>query len=243
MDMPITDGTKAEAGGYVLRLGNTSLTAGVQWQLVFQISGPGGTTPEGFAIEQTKPLHLIVVRSDLTGYQHLHPTEAPDGMWSVPVTFPNGGTWRAIADFTPIAGGANQARTVLGDNVNVAGEGTDQALPGPSKTADVDGYAVTMTGDLGAGEELPLTFSITKAGQPVDTLEPYLGAFGHLVALRRDDLAYTHLHPSAEALPGSMAGPTVDFVASVPSMATYRLFLQFQVDGKVHTAEFTASAI
>ena len=45
MDMPATDGTKAAAGGYALQLENTSLTAGVEGQLVFQISGPDGKTP------------------------------------------------------------------------------------------------------------------------------------------------------------------------------------------------------
>ena len=101
---------------------------------------------------------------------------------------------------------------------------------------------MTLEGDLAAGDAIPLMFSIARAGQPVDTLEPYLGAFGHLVALRQGDLAYTHLHPSTDAAPGSMAGPFIEFAASVPSTATYRLFLQFQLEGEVHTAEFTASA-
>ncbi|MEK8109242.1 hypothetical protein NKG94_40115 [Micromonospora sp. M12] len=37
-------------------------------------------------------MHLIVVRRDLTGYQHLHPTMAKDGTWSVPLTLAQPGS-------------------------------------------------------------------------------------------------------------------------------------------------------
>ena len=40
-----------------------------------------------------------------------------------------------------------------------------------------------------------LTLTVTKDGQPVTDLQPYLGAYGHLVALRAGDLAYLHVHP------------------------------------------------
>ena len=73
-------------------------------------------------------------------------------------------------------------------------------------------------------------------------LQPYLGAYGHLVALRQGDLAYLHVHP--EGTPGdgvTPAGPAVEFVAEVPSAGTYRLFLDFQHGGVVRTAEFTVT--
>jgi hypothetical protein len=67
----------------------------------------------------------------------------------------------------------------------------------------------------------------------VITTEPYLGAAGHLVALRDGDLAYLHVHPLDEV----PAGP-VRFAVDVPSAGTYALFFDFQVDGEVHTARF-----
>ena len=66
-------------------------------------------------------------------------------------------------------------------------------------------------------------------------LEPYLGALGHLVALREGDLAFLHVHPEAEE--GS--GPRVAFRAVFPSAGRYRLFLQFAHANGVHTAAFT----
>ncbi len=69
-------------------------------------------------------------------------------------------------------------------------------------------------------------------------LQRYLGAFGHLVALRAGDLAYLHVHPEESV----KAGPEITFYAEVPSGGDYRLFLDFQHDGKVRTADFTARA-
>ena len=36
-----------------------------------------------YDVEHEKQLHLIVVRRDLTGFQHVHPTLAADGTWTV----------------------------------------------------------------------------------------------------------------------------------------------------------------
>ena len=45
------------------------------------------------------------IRRDLTGFQHLHPTMAPDGTWSIDLTLAEPGSYRAIADFTAVVGG------------------------------------------------------------------------------------------------------------------------------------------
>ena len=53
----------------------------------------------GFEVEAQRRLHLIVVRRDLTGYQHLHPAMAADGTWSVPLEVRAAGAYRVFADF------------------------------------------------------------------------------------------------------------------------------------------------
>lgn len=94
-----------------------------------------------------------------------------------------------------------------------------------------------MDGDLKAGAASELTLSVSKDGKPVTDLEPYLGAYGHLVALRSGDLAYLHVHPH-----DGRPGPEVSFTATAPSTGTYRLFLDFKHDGEVRTAAFTVHA-
>ena len=99
------------------------------------------------------------------------------------------------------------------------------------RTADVDDYTVTIDGDLTAGSSSDLTVSVERDGEPVTDLEPYLGAFGHLVALRAGDLAYLHVHPE-----DCGPGPDVPFVAEVPSAGDFHLYFDFQHDGVVRTA-------
>ncbi|MDP9870255.1 hypothetical protein J2S55_009521 [Streptosporangium brasiliense] len=84
---------------------------------------------------------------------------------------------------------------------------------------------------------------MSKDGKPVTDLQPYLGAYGHLVALRTGDLAYLHVHPDGEPGDGRTApGPEITFYAEVPSRGDYRLFLDFQHEGTVRTADFTLGA-
>ena len=74
--------------------------------------------------------------------------------------------------------------------------------------------------------------------QDRSTTEPYLGAGGHLVALREGDLAYLHVHPGGHGEPEAH-DDAVAFMSEFPSEGRYRLYLQFKHEGSIHTAEFT----
>ena len=225
-------GLASSRGGYTLTPTDPTPTAG---SFSFQITGPDGAPVTAFDVEHDKRMHLIVVRRDTTGFQHVHPEMAPDGTWTVPLSLPAGGSYRAFADFAPTGG----AGTTLGVDVAVPGP-FEPAEHAPSRTAQVDGYTVELTGELAPGQASPVTLTVSKDGQPVTDLQPYLAAYGHLVALREGDLAYLHVHPEGEPGDGrTPAGPQIEFVAEVPSAGSYRLFLDFQHDGVVRTAEFT----
>ncbi|WP_370964184.1 hypothetical protein [Amycolatopsis sp. cg9] len=222
-------GLAASAAGYTFVPAGASPEAG---RFSFTITGPDGRPVTAFDVEHEKKLHLIVVRRDTAGFRHIHPDLAPDGTWSVPLTLPAAGSYRAFADFAPTGG----KPMTLGADLSVAGDYRPVTYA-PSRTARVDGYTVELTGDLTAGKTSPLALTVSRDGVPVTDLQPYLGAYGHLVALREGDLAYLHVHPDGE--PG--AGPRVRFAAEVPSAGTYRLFLDFRHGGVVRTAEFTLS--
>jgi hypothetical protein len=226
--------------GYRFDLISGHAAAGAPEDFAFRILGPDGAPVTAFTPTHDKPLHLIVVRRDLTGFQHAHPEMGADGTWRIPLTFPTAGGYRAFADFAP--DGRSEAIT-LGADVAVAGTYTPAALPAPSRTTTVDGYTVHLDGHLVPGRTNELTLTVSKAGQPVTDLQPYLAAYGHLVALRDGDLAYLHVHP--EGTPGdgrTAAGPDIEFMAEVPSPGNYRLFLDFQHRGVIRTAEFTVPA-
>jgi hypothetical protein len=231
-DLP--PGLASSRGGYTLTPTDTTLTAGAD-TFSFRITGPDGAAVTAYEVEHGKQLHLIVIRRDTAGYQHLHPELAADGTWTTPLTLPDAGSYRVFADFKPTGGEA----TTLGTDVNVAGQFQPRGYS-PSRIAEVDGYQVRLDGDLVAGKQSPVRFHVTKDGSPVTDLQPYLAAYGHLVALRQGDLAYLHVHPDGSPGDGKTpAGPEIAFVAEVPSAAGYRLFLDFQHNGIVRTAEFT----
>jgi hypothetical protein len=192
-------------------------------ELRFRILDADGRPVRDFDVEHTKRMHLIIVRRDLTGFQHLHPEMDTDGTWSTPMTLAEAGGYRLFADFSH-----NGEQATLAADLRVDGPADDEPLPEPSPTATSDGgYDVALAA---SGHEL--RFTITRDGEPVE-VEPYLGAGGHLVALRDGDLAYLHVHPM------SHDGNAVGFHAMFPGPGRYRLFLQFQHDGRVQTVAFT----
>jgi hypothetical protein len=194
-------------------------------RLAFRILGADGSPVREFDLEHTKRMHLIVVRRDLTGFQHLHPTLGANGTWTTPLTLPEAGTYRVFADFS-----VGDRPTTLADDLQVDGAVRSRPLPAPATTARTDGFRVRLVdGAVRAGEESPLSFEVTRNGRRV-RLQDYLGAKGHLVALRQGDLAFLHVHPDASSL---------RFEATFPNPGSYRLFLQFRVAGRVHTAPFT----
>ncbi|MEX0172480.1 hypothetical protein [Streptomyces sp. LMG1-1-1.1] len=230
-DLP--GGLQISQDGYTLAL-ETSTPAAGKSVLKFSIKDAAGRKVTAFTTEHGKELHFIVASRDLDTFRHLHPVKAADGTWSVDADLPAAGGYKAFADFKPAGPGAKGV--TLGADLAVPGAYAPKPLPAVAPTATVDGYQVRLGGTLDPGKAGELRLTVTKAGKPVTDLEPYLGAYGHLVALRDGDLAYLHVHPN-EGGPG----PDVSFTATAPSAGTYRLFLDFQHQGKVRTAAFTVT--
>ncbi|WP_374456973.1 hypothetical protein [Nocardioides sp.] len=229
-------GLTARADGFTLALADREVVAG-RTRLDFQVLTSSGRPLLDYTREHEKDLHLIVVRRDLTGFQHVHPTlDRATGTWSVDVRL-TPGVWRVIADFTP----EGWDGITLADDLAVAGDFSPAPLPADERTAkvrtDAGTYTVTLEGDTAPGASTVLTTRIELDGEPVTDLEPYLGAFGHLVAIRAGDLGYLHVHPEE-----GEAGPGIEFATAFPEAATYRLFLDFQHRGTVHTAAFTVKS-
>jgi hypothetical protein len=226
-------GLSLSAAGLTLVPLKTTFPAGRKQRLSFRITGAGGVPVTTFAIVHDKPLHLIVLRRDLSGYQHLHPTMAPDGTWRIDLTLAAPGVYRMITDFTAIVGGQPIA-AALGSDLTVAGTYNPAPLPAPLRSADVDGYAVGYEGTTTTRSIQPILMRVTGPTRKPAVLQPYLGAFGHLVMIRQGDLAYVHVHPEPALVDGR-----VKFWLTAPSSGTYRMFFDFQVADEVHDAAWT----
>lgn len=233
----VPKGLMVSQDGYTLRPATTGPLRTGHALFSFTILGPDGEAVREYTPTHDKDLHLIVVRRDLTGFQHLHPVLGADGTWTVPLALSEPGAYRAFADFAPKARGTDAL--TLGVDLFVAGQYRPAVLPAPARTVQVDGYTVTLGGALKPGASSPVTLTVTRDGRPVSDLQPYLAAYGHLVVLREGDLAYLHVHPGDGK---TKAGPAIKFFAEVPSAGTYRLFLDFRHQDVVRTATFTAVA-
>jgi hypothetical protein len=231
-------GLAVAQNGYRLVLTDTTLEPGSR-QVAFRVVGPEGQPVTAFDVAHEKQLHLIVVRRDHTGFQHLHPRlDETTGTWTAEADL-TAGAWRVFADFTVTNGPA----LVLGGDLLVPGRLEPPVPTGEVRTDTLNGYTVTVDGALRPGDHAALTLSVTKNGAPVTDLQPYLGAYGHLVALREGDLAYLHVHPGGEPGDGKTEpGPEIEFGAEVPSAGRYHLYLDFRHDDVVHTAHLVLDA-
>jgi hypothetical protein len=233
----VPGGLMVSQSGYTFSLADRQAKPGRDVGISFTIDGPTGKPVTEYEVEHEKRLHLIAVRRDFTGFQHVHPELGSDGVWSTKLDL-TAGQWRLFADFKA----ADAEALTLGADLAVDGDYRPDAVAGESRTAQVDGYTVTLEGDLNAGQDSKLTLDVSRDGEAVADLQPYLGAYGHLVALRSGDLAYLHVHPDGTPGDGkTQPGPEVVFYAAVPSAGTYHLFLDFRHEGVVRTAAFTVS--
>lgn len=218
-------GLAIATGDLALVASTRTVTAGQSSPYSFRITKEDGVVTE-FDEEQTKRMHLIVVRRDFIGFVHDHPAMAADGTWSTTLTLTEPGAYRVFADFM-----VDGDKHTLGADLFVPGDFQPVALPTPRASVDAgDGYEVELGGDVAAGKESELWFTVRRNGAVVGDIADYLGAKGHLVALREGDLAYLHVHPDEGRLL---------FEAEFPTAGRYRLFLQFAHGGQVRTVALT----
>lgn len=235
---PFPQGLQTAEQGYRITPSLTILDAG-RTRVEFAIFGPDDAPVTAFDVQHDWKLHFIAVQRDTSGFQHVHPVMDATGTWSVELDL-TPGVWRFFADIVPTALGTG---IVLGADVAVPGDYRPRDLLERRTVSTVDDYVVTLDGALLPGEAGELRARITRGGIPVTDLQPYLAAYGHLVALRAGDLAFLHVHPEGDPTdPATPAGPDIRFHAMAPSAGTYRLFLDFQHAGTVRTADFTLVA-
>ena len=223
-------GLSVAADGLLFVPTETRLKPSVEQPWAFQITDTEGNVVRDFEEAHGKRIHLIVVRRDLTHFQHLHPEMDADGTWPVQLELPDPGVYRAFVDIV-----VDGRPTTLG--VDLFAPGTVEVAPRPttSRQATAADYEVLLQPDeVVAGEDTVLEFEVRRNGQAVSELAPYLGARGHLVALREGDLAYLHVHP----LETNSEGGVVEFRARFPTQGRYRLFLQARPEGELITTSF-----
>ncbi len=213
-------------------------------QLTFSVRDADGRAITSFQRRHQRLSHLIIVRDDLTGFQHLHPRLGSSGRWSVPLTIAEPGKYLLYVDVDPKGSSPATVRSTL----SIAG-GPVRAkpLPEPSTVSRIDGLTTTIAHDpivVGEPTRITLTVNRTPATTPQPRLQPYLGAMGHAVVISTATKSYMHVHPVHDTgghEHDSGAPNTTAFDVTFTERGQYRSYIQFRLDDKVHTAEFTLS--
>lgn len=234
---PLGDGTTSSAGGY--RLTDVRLPGGTDGpgDLSFTVLGPDGRPVTDYTEQQTKPMHLYVVRADYSVFRHLHPDVAGDGTWTAPVDLAEPGDYRVVADFLQ----ADAERPlVLGAAATVPGSWRPTG-PAPGGDDGVVRVRVDGSGTVGPDGRFRLQVS-TVDGDPV-TLGSYLGAAAHVSGFRTDgarDGVFVHVHPYGVPEP-TEDGTLLTFHTTFEEAGDYLLFVQVRVDGILHTVPVRAT--
>lgn len=195
-----------------------------------------------FETVHEKQMHIIVVRKDLAYFQHIHPAlDTKTGVWTLSkLTLPTDGPYRLFADFT-VAGDKDPVTIYEDINVGDMSKYKKQTLGETKEDKTFGRYQVILQTDpliVAANTEAKLTYlfgDAQNAGQSINNLEPYLGAMGHAVILS-ENLDFIHAHAMTDKTLNSRG--IVEFMAKLPKEGNYKVFGQFQHEGKVFTTDF-----
>jgi len=215
-----------------------SIPAGREITLEFRVLHPiTGEPVRRFETIHEKLFHLFLVSQDLEYFSHEHPTLSAGGWFRLRTRLPKPGTYRLLADFDPTSATPQLAARTFST------AGWDVPLSRSIRRPDVDlspKQAANLEVSLRlepaapiAGKKTLLFFRL----QPGDGLEPFLGAWAHLLAVSHDLIDTLHTHPFL-----ADGGPDMQFNLFLPRAATYRIWIQAQRRGVVNTAAFTVKA-
>ncbi len=201
-----------------------------------------GAAVTSFQIIHEKPIHLFVVSEDLEYFAHEHPVLGPDGVFRHATLLPKPGTYKLLADFMPDGGTPQLISRVITTAGYKHGLVASIAKP-PADLAPKHGENLDVELQLDppqplAGKKTMLVFKL----KPAAGFEPYLGAWGHLLAASNDLIDTIHTHPIyvTDPAPGEKQ---VQFNIFFPREAIYRVWVQFQREGRVNTLEFTIPVV
>jgi hypothetical protein len=174
-------------------------------------------------------MHLFVVGENLQFFEHVHPELQPDGSFRLKTRLPNGGMYRLLADYYP-SGSVPQLAT---ETLFVSGDCPPARISPSLDPSESKNLIAALRLDPEkplAGFENKLFFTLN----PAEGLEPYLGAWGHMLAVSEDLVDLLHMHPFL-----ADGGPLVQFNVLFPRPGLYRIWTQFQRQGVVNTVSFT----
>ena len=211
--------------------------------LAINIQDSAGNPVSNFDISLEKRMHLIVVSDDLEFFAHIHPKYTDQGQFDIEPSLPKAGNYTLFSDYKP----AGDAERVSLMHLSVAGTKEASAKIDKSSTKSFGKTKVSFSTDkeqIKANEPLTLKFDIqdTATNTPVKDLQPYLGKTGHLIIVKQSNTLTSEDYIHAHATEGTALGK-VDFETQFPEPGKYKLWGQFNRNGKIITADFWVNVL
>jgi hypothetical protein len=233
-----------------------------QVDLSFVVKNSKGGIVKDLQIVHEKPIHLIVVSEDLAEFNHLHPELQPDGSYKTSFAFKNGGRYKLYADLSPVKD--KQIVRIFDLSVTGAERAREELKTDAKFEKTVGDLRVVMkpNGEFAANKQMMLAFNVfdARTNQPVTDLQKYLGETAHFVIINQDLNEFVHAHPmSADNVKGdghahegnsaphkddrlsSAAANMVSAHVSFPKTGIYKIWAEFQRNGKVTAVAFVVN--
>lgn len=222
---------------------STDIVPKMPVKLSIDVRDAAGKAIANFDTFQENLMHLIVVSDNLQFFSHLHPTYKGNGSFEVEANFPLSGSYTLFSDYKP----SGQKEQVSVMKKQVAGGNLPATVIDFNSTkifGDTKANLAFSQPKVKAGEEVTLIFNLQKKSnnQPVKDLQPYLGERGHLVILKQSSpltrADYIHAHAMKNGPDGQ-----VQFMTSFPQPGKYKLWGQFNRNGKIVIANFWVNVL
>ena len=203
-----------------------------------------------------KEMHVLVISQDLAAFNHIHPEAATRQFFAGTHVFAHAGVYWIYVDHTP----PGQTQTIAKFRVTVTGspQRRTELREADTREVTVEGVRATLTtkGSLEAGQDILFRFALADAatGNAIADLQPYLGAWGHIMFVRKEGDEVIHAHPlETNGAPSSpwlhahaMLGRTlpisspaeIETITGFKTPGLYKLWLQVQRNGRVLTFPF-----
>lgn len=193
--------------------------------LTIYLNDLAGNPVENLEVNHEKLLHLIIVDEHLEQYLHLHPEQIDKGVFETSISLTSG-SYKAFVDIKPkeLEYVISPVEIQIGEPTGSHGHASLEVDEMLTKTINNQEATLTTT-LLEAGKPVTLTFKLPDA-----SVEPYLGAMGHVVILDETAEKFIHVHPINDS-------ETI-FETQFNQPGIYKLWGEFKIDGDVFVYPF-----
>lgn len=251
-----------------LKLPPGGLHAEERSQLVFSLEGSDGKPLQDLVEHHARMLHVVIVSEDMQVFGHVHPEDFGEsvsaGETRVFFSFPQGGRYLVAADLVTDDGPHAAQFTVDVEGEEAVAQAPDTAAALSYRSFDLEdedrytapvlmpeaqqdegeyGVSLLKPAAVRAGEEVTLTYRLTRDGASVTELRPYLDAAMHVAVVKDDLTTFLHEHGTAPGVShinghghghhrdrgdatAASFGPQIAVTLSFPEPGRYHLFGQ-----------------